>query len=89
MQSISVIFSFRNEEKNLIELISRVTSTLNKLENYKYELIFVNDDSSDKSEKILLDLQKKHPIIIINMSRKFGRTQCMWVETPQVIAQFV
>ena len=43
MQSISVIFSFRNEEKNLIELISRVTSTLNKLENYKYELIFVND----------------------------------------------
>ena len=44
--------------KNLIELISRVTSTLNKLENYKYELIFVNDDSSDKSEKILLDLQK-------------------------------
>ncbi len=77
MQSISVIFSFRNEEKNLIELISRVTSTLNKLENYKYELIFVNDDSNDKSEKILLDLQKKHPITIINMSRKFGRTQCM------------
>ena len=53
MQSISVIFSFRNEEKNLIELISRVTSTLNKLENYKYELIFVNDDSSDKSENFI------------------------------------
>ena len=44
MQLISIIFSFRNEEKNLDELIERVTKTLNKLNNYKYELIFVNDD---------------------------------------------
>ena len=77
MQLISIIFSFRNEEKNLDELIERVTKTLNKLNNYKYELIFVNDDSTDNSEKILTEYQKKYPIIIINMSRKFGRTQCM------------
>lgn len=77
MQSISVIFSFRNEEKNLNELINRVTKTLSGLEQYNYELIFVNDDSDDNSEKILLDLQKKYPITIINMSRRFGRTQCM------------
>ena len=49
MQLISIIFSFRNEEKNLDELIERVTKTLNKLNNYKYELIFVNDDSTDNS----------------------------------------
>ena len=60
MQLISIIFSFRNEEKNLDELIERVTKTLNKLNNYKYELIFVNDDSTDNSEKILTEYQKKY-----------------------------
>ena len=77
MQTISVIFSFRNEENNLEELIDRVTKTLNNLKNYDYELIFINDDSTDNSEEILENLQSKHPITIINMSRKFGRTQCI------------
>ena len=45
---------------------------LKNLSNWKYELIFVNDDSSDKSENILLKLQKDYPIKIINMSRNFG-----------------
>ncbi len=77
MQSISVIFSFRNEEDNIQELVKRVSTSLNSLKNYKYELIFVNDDSTDNSEKLLLELQKIHPIVILNMSRKFGRTQGM------------
>ena len=50
---------------------------MQKVENWKYELIFVNDDSTDKSEKILLDLQKEYPIKIINMSRKFGVDPCV------------
>ena len=40
-------------------------------------MIFVNDDSSDNSENILLDLQKKFPIKIINMSRRFGTNPCV------------
>ena len=42
--------------------------------NAKY---FVNDDSTDNSEKILLDLQKDNPIKIINMSRNFGVDPCV------------
>ena len=57
MQTISVIFSFRNEENNLEELIDRVTKTLNNLKNYDYELIFINDDSTDNSEEILENLK--------------------------------
>ena len=77
MKLISFVFSFRNEEKNLNELIKRIDKVVNNLHNYKYELIFVNDDSDDNSENILEELQKTFPIIIINMSRTFGVGPCV------------
>ena len=77
MKVLSIVFSFRNEEKNIPELIKRVSSVLKNLNDWKYELIFVNDDSSDYSEKILEESQKSHPIKIINMSRKFGTGPCV------------
>ena len=77
MKLVSIVFSFRNEEKNLKELVSRVDATFKKVENYKYELIFVNDDSNDDSEKILEELQESHNIKIINMSRTFGVGPCV------------
>jgi len=77
MKLVSIVFSFRNEEKNLKELVSRVDATFKKVENYKYELLFVNDDSNDDSEKILEELQESHKIKIINMSRTFGVGPCV------------
>ena len=77
MKLISIIFSFKNEEKNLDELIKRIQTTFSKIDSYKYELIFVNDCSDDKSERILLDLQKNNPITIINMTRTFGVGPCV------------
>ena len=77
MKLVSIVFSFRNEEKNLKELISRVDAAFKKVENYKYELIFVNDDSNDNSEKILEELQESYTIKIINMSRTFGVGPCV------------
>ena len=77
MALISVVFSFKNEEKNLEKLIERVTSTISKLDNWEYELIFVNDSSNDKSEEILINFQKSFPIKIINMSRTFGIAPCI------------
>jgi len=69
---LSMVFSFRNEEENLPEFLKRLERVLNKI-NYEYELIFVNDASTDKSleilEKARLDNQR---IKIINMSRMFG-----------------
>mgnify|MGYP001412987398 CR=1 FL=1 len=69
---LSMVFSFRNEEENLPEFLKRLEGVLSKI-NYEYELIFVNDASTDKSleilEKARLDNQR---IKIINMSRNFG-----------------
>ena len=74
---ISIIFSFRNEEENIIELVTRVCKVLSETNKYDYELIFVNDDSTDSSLKLLLDLKNNYPIRIINMSRVFGGPPCI------------
>ena len=66
-QKISVIFSFKNEENNINELVERTVKSISQIKNWNYELIFVNDNSTDKSENILLELQKKYQITIINM----------------------
>ena len=77
MKLISIIFSFKNEEKNLEELVNRLENSLSLIDNWKYELIFINDCSYDESEKILLKLQKSNPITIINMTRTFGVGPCV------------
>ena len=77
MKLISIVFSFKNEEKNLSELIIRITKTLSEIKNWNYELIFVNDCSTDSSEEILVKFQRDYPITIINMSRNFGVGPCV------------
>ena len=74
MKLLSLIFSFRNEQENLNELITRLNASLRNLSDWNFEYIFVNDDSTDKSEKILSELQKRNPIRIVNLSRRFGIT---------------
>jgi len=74
---LSVVFSFRNEEGNIPELVSRVSEVILGIEGMNYEIIFVNDNSTDRSFEILSDLQNKYPITIINMSRRFGVAPCV------------
>ncbi len=77
---ISVVFSFRNEETVLPELVERTVRVFENSfnESDQYELIFVNDASTDRSLDILLTLREKNKRIkIINMSRRFGVTPCV------------
>lgn len=72
---LSVVLSFFNEEYNLKELIRRLTTSLLPLD-ITYELIFVNDASTDTSLDILLDARNSDPRVkIVNMSRNFAGTR--------------
>ena len=77
---VSVVLSFFNEENVLHELLKRLRTTFDTLikENIvnDYELIFINDDSTDSSEDILRKEIEKGDIVLINMSRNFGVTEC-------------
>lgn len=68
----SVVVPIFNEEEVLNELYRRLTAVMEKLDG-KYEIIFVDDGSKDKSFQILKDLhQKNRKIKIIRFSRNFG-----------------
>jgi dolichol-phosphate mannosyltransferase len=77
MKRLSIVFSFRNEEETLYTLIGRTVATLRRLP-YDYEIIFVNDASTDCSLEILLRERENNPRIkILNMSRRFGIHPCV------------
>lgn len=86
---ISFILSFRNEFENIPELVTRISKIVLKLKNYKYELIFINDNSTDNSLNLLIDLQKDFPITIINMSRKFGGPSCRYAGFEEAFGDIV
>ena len=75
--TISVVLSFRNEEEVLPELIRRVVDVLSK-EPEDYEIIFVNDDSNDRSLELLIKARAENPRMkIVNTSRRFGMVECI------------
>lgn len=80
---ISIVLSFYNEEKVLHALIERLRKTLGNLRQDRtisgYELVFVNDASTDISEVILKEASVGHDDIrIVTMSRNFGVTECVF-----------
>jgi len=81
---ISIIFSFYNEENVLTELIKRVRTVMKKEKERGvisgYEMIFVNDASTDKSKVILIDESaSENDLLIVDMSRNFGVSECVMV----------
>jgi dolichol-phosphate mannosyltransferase len=61
-----------NEEKNVLELYNRIKLLIKKY-NQSWELIFVNDGSSDNTEKVLEEICKiDKNVKFINLSRNFG-----------------
>jgi glycosyltransferase involved in cell wall biosynthesis len=70
---VSVIVPAYNEEEVLTEFYSRLKSVLTGLE-YKSEIVFVNDGSTDNTLKLLLDLQEKDSAVcVVDLSRNFGK----------------
>ena len=70
---ISVVTPVYNEEKNIKIFTDRLISTLEKI-GVDYEIIFILDPSTDKTEKTILELIKvNRRIKLITLSRRFGQ----------------
>ncbi|HMQ59935.1 MAG TPA: glycosyltransferase [Flavilitoribacter sp.] len=58
-EGVSVVICARNEAENLRKNLPHILN-----QNYRsFEVIVVDDDSSDESEKIILSFQKNYPIL--------------------------
>jgi glycosyltransferase involved in cell wall biosynthesis len=70
---ISFVIPVFNEEGNLKELQSRITEVMDK-QPETYEVVYIDDGSSDSSLQILTDLQQDdHHIRVIQLRRNFGK----------------
>jgi glycosyltransferase involved in cell wall biosynthesis len=71
---LSVVIPIRNEEPNLSELYREFTETLTAW-GRPYELVLIDDGSTDQSFALLSELQAKDPRVrVIRFRRNFGQT---------------
>ncbi len=75
---VSVVIPLLNEEESLNELCQRVVEQLKKLTN-QYEIIFVDDGSTDGSFELLKKLKEKYPQIrILRFRKNFGKSTALY-----------
>jgi undecaprenyl-phosphate 4-deoxy-4-formamido-L-arabinose transferase len=74
MPDYSIVVPVYNSCESLVELFQRIEQTMNRLEK-SFEVIFVDDNSSDTSWKNLELIQRSNPdkVIAIRLARNFGQ----------------
>lgn len=80
MKKISIVVPCYNEENNINSFYEEMIKTLEKVkENYRYEIIFVNDGSNDKTEIEVKKLRKTDQnVVLISFSRNFGKEAAIY-----------
>ncbi|MBN2717602.1 MAG: glycosyltransferase family 2 protein [Deltaproteobacteria bacterium] len=73
MESVSIVVPIFNEEENIVLLHQDIKAVCEK-NNYDYEIIFVDDGSTDKSAFVAKQLA---PLRYVRLRRNFGQTAAM------------
>jgi len=86
---LSVVIPLFNEEDSLKELSGQLRSTLNRM-NLRYELLFVDDGSTDRSFQILRDLKRidRH-VKVIRFRRNYGKSAALAVAFEKALGNIV
>lgn len=78
MKKITIIIPAYNEEESLPFLYERLEKLMSKVENYEFEILFVNDGSKDNTLNLLKEYrQKDERISYVSFSRNFGKETAM------------
>ena len=80
-KSLSIIIPIYNEEENISSLIFEIEQTINSdFSDFKYEIILVNDWSSDHSRQEICNIHKNNKnIVAINLQRNYGQATALQV----------
>jgi glycosyltransferase involved in cell wall biosynthesis len=74
---LSIVIPVHNEEASLLSLYDRLTATLEEMAR-PYEIIFVDDASTDRSFELLANLVETDPRLkVIRLRRNFGQTAAL------------
>lgn len=76
---VSVIVPFLNERESLQELYERVVAVMDKT-GKSYEMILVDDGSTDGSGDLARDLAEKDPrVVLLGLKRNYGKSNALMV----------
>ncbi|MFH0783682.1 MAG: glycosyltransferase family 2 protein [Pseudomonadota bacterium] len=74
---LSVVIPLLNEEENIPLLYQELKEVLDTLDD-DYEILFIDDGSTDRSLECLCNLQKKDKhVVVVNFRKNFGQTAAM------------
>lgn len=75
MKRITIIIPTWNEERNIETLVERIHATFYGKTNY--QIIFIDDHSTDQTVAVIKRLTKNHPIEIFQKKGKMGKAQSL------------
>lgn len=74
---LSLVIPIYNEEENIPLLYAEIKEVLERT-SHKYELIFIDDGSSDRSVEVLEEISNEDDmVLVIALRRNFGQTAAM------------
>jgi glycosyltransferase involved in cell wall biosynthesis len=87
---LSIVVPCYNEEENVRLFYNEVVKIFKK-KKINYEIIFINDGSSDRTIKVLKDISSnaKENIKVINFSRNFGKEAAMYAGLKESKGKYV
>ena len=86
---ISVVIPLFNEAESLPELYEWIDRVMRK-EGFSYEVIFVDDGSTDNSWEIIIELRKNHPEVkAIRFQRNYGKSPALQLAFQKVQGEIV
>ena len=86
---ISIVIPLLNEEGSLKELVEKIKTAMQKLGG-NYEIIFIDDGSTDNSFNVLKTLkQQNRRINVIRFRRNYGKSAALMVGFKKAAGEFV
>ena len=78
MKKISIVIPSYNEEESIPKLYKRLDDVTRKMAQYEFEILFINDGSSDKTLDIIKNLRNEDKrVCYVDFSRNFGKEIAM------------
>lgn len=90
MDKISLVIPCYNEEESIPILIKSLEKLMKKMDYVSFEVILVDNCSTDKTLKLLKDLHKKNKMYeYISFSRNFGKDSSMYAGLSKSTGDYV
>jgi dolichol-phosphate mannosyltransferase len=88
INNISIVIPVLNEERNIINLITEIKKNLEK--KIKYEIIIVDDGSSDNTHNVLLKYIKKNKkVLVFKHKKNYGQSVSLRTGIMQTSSNYI